>query len=247
MDSPAPATKLDAPTPPPRRVLLEFVDATLIPSSSTSPRLRSVRLDLAAGELCLIRSQVGRECLPLAEAALGILTPSGGETRVFGKNWRELPSREQLRTRSRFGRVFCREAWISNINLYENVMLPARHHSSLPDQTIEANATRWSKRFGLEELPRERAALVSAGVRRMAEWTRAFAHSPDILLLESPTRDLPDESIEKLRDAVDESLARGAAVLLQTEEERLWSGWQNSSTRRFRVEGERLCPLESPA
>lgn len=224
-----------APLTPPRQVVVEFADATLLPALGSAIPLRHVNLQLAAHEVCVVCPQRGREFLPLADAALGLLPPKSGQVLWRGRAWSDYSVDEQLGARQRFGRVFWGEAWISNLDLWDNVLLPRRHHSRLPDVQIEAQTRVWAAKFGLEDIPRRRPSLVPLAIRRVSEWVRAFADEPDVLLLEAPTRDAPDEAVERLRTAIAESARRGAAVLLQTTEERIWHGWRFEQQRNYRV------------
>src|SRR5258708_7381268 len=114
------------PSEPPRAVV-EFHHVTLLPASRRHDALNDVNLTVGEGQCVLVFSPPGHEGLPLADAALGLLAPSAGEVRILGDDWTVLAVREQLARRGRIGRVFEHDAWISNLNVLENVLLQRRH------------------------------------------------------------------------------------------------------------------------
>lgn len=229
---------------PPRRVVVEFDHATLLPAERVTLTLRNVDLLIHAGEIVIVQLVPGTESLPLVDAALGMLEPSAGVVRVNGRDWTSLLPEEQLIWRGRAGRVFNGEAWISNLTLADNVVLSRSHHTHDSIDLIAADTKRWAQRFGLEAVPAERPSLVPASIRRLCEWVRAFFHEPALLLLENPTRGAPREATEKLLSALVEAQGRGAAILLLTTDDELWSASSLQDATRFVIRDDRLLPCE---
>jgi phospholipid/cholesterol/gamma-HCH transport system ATP-binding protein len=207
------------------RAVLEFRHADFPSLPRRYGTVGPVNLTLRGGECALVVTPPGAESLPLADAALGLVAPRAGEVCFLSDDWTRLGVREQLARRGRIGRVFEHAAWINNLSVRDNVLLPRQHHTALGLERLLADARHWARRFGLAGVSAERPSSLPGGELRLAEWVRAFSLEPDLLLLEHPTRGAPRERIADLLAAVAEARTRGAAVLwLASEAEALLAG-----------------------
>ncbi len=239
---PQAAMTLD-PTPP----LLEFAQASLAPAPLLHAGIGPVSLRLAPGDLAWIDSEPGREDLPLADLAEGLLDPDTGTVSFLGASWAAMPPEETLRRRARIGRVFAGHGWISNLNVNENVTLSQRHHTRRPVGEILEEATALARALGLPELPAVRPALCAPHDRRRAEWVRALLGTPRLVLLEYPLRGVPPAFWDALVNAVAAVRSRGAAVLWLAD-----PGWDSARTAprdaaHYRLRGATLEPRDSHA
>ena len=153
--------------------------------------LSSTTFTIHSGDMALIQLQRGREELPLASAAQGLITPSSGEVRFERKNWATTNYEQQVEMRFRMGRVFDFAGWVSNLNAAENLMLAAQQHSSASDEALLDRANSWARRFGLDEIPSLRRAFLTPWKQRVLQWVRAFLNDPKLLLLERPGNNVP--------------------------------------------------------
>ncbi len=145
----------------------------------------------------------------------GIEAPPEGEVCWKGVEWRERGPREASGERGRMGCVFASGGVIANLDMDENVWLPARMHRwEGAGESIE----RWARFFGVWPLPQERAPMVKDRDRRRILWARAFAGEPEALVLERPLRDAPGEDRARLLEAVRAARAGGCAVVWIDEE-----------------------------
>lgn len=229
---------------PNRASVLEFRNVTVRQAGYHVEMLHDLTFCLRESELMLIRLEEGREHLPVAAAALGLITPREGEVLFQGEDWQLQTPEANEHRRAQIGRVFAEPRWISNLTILENVLLSRRHHTTVPDQEILENAQDWARRFGLSEIPPIRAALVPADEERRAEWVRAFHGRPKLLLLERPMYTAPGEYLAPLISAVRAACAAGAAVLWESTQTRVWTHPDLDWARRFSIEGARLRPFE---
>ena len=198
-------------------------------------------LDVALDEGACLLLEVSAEQAwpPVAEVASGLLAPAGGRVRIGGADWAGLSADAAAGWRSRIGRVFMEQAWVSNLDVDENVTLARRHHTGQSPAAIAAEADQWARRFGLAGLPATRPAGTARPDLMKAQWVRALLGSPRLLLLERPTRDVPDSDGELLLAAVQEQRERGAAVVWVTGNERALERVALDATVRWRFSGER--------
>ena len=140
----------------------------------------------------------------------GIAVPPAGEVFWKGVEWRRRGPDEAAAERGRIGCVFAASGLVLNLDMDENVWLPSRiHRRADAGEAIE----RWARFFGCWPLPPERAPAVPEQARRRILWTRAFAGSPELLVLEHPLRETSAEDRRRLLEAVAEARRAGAAVV----------------------------------
>ncbi len=152
--------------------------------------LRGLNLTIEKGETFVIlgRSGIGKSVT--LRHIVGLLHPDQGTVRVFDQNVSELTT-EQLRAhRGRIGYLFQDGALLNWFTVGENVALPLREHTRLPDAEIRE---RCMKALGMVELqdawdkyPNE----ISGGMRKRAGLARALVEEPEILLYDEPTSGL---------------------------------------------------------
>ena len=140
----------------------------------------------------------------------GIEPPPHGQVFWKGVEWRDRDPAAAAAERGRLGCVFADGGLLANLDMDENVWLPARiHRRADAAEAIEE----WARFFGVWPLPAERAPAVRERDRRKILWTRAFAGNPEALVLERPLRDVPPEDRALFLEAVRQVRAGGSAVV----------------------------------
>jgi phospholipid/cholesterol/gamma-HCH transport system ATP-binding protein len=176
--------------------------------------------------------------------AQGLVEPDSGLVTFLGEDWCAMSPDRSAERRGKIGRVFESQAWISNLDVDENVILAQRSHTARPESEIAAEAGALAGQFGLGELPRGRPAVVRRADLRRAAWVRAFIGAPQLVILENPTKDVSSDALPSLVDAVKAACGRGAAVIWMTDDARALSIVGSKSTHRFEVRGSSLIPWE---
>ena len=140
----------------------------------------------------------------------GIEPPPHGQVFWKGVEWRDRGPAAAAAERGRLGCVFGAGGLLANLDMDENVWLPARMHRRAD---AAAAIEEWARFFGVWPLPAERAPALRERDRRKIAWTRAFAGRPEALVLERPLRGVPAEDAALLRSAVARVRAAGCAVV----------------------------------
>jgi putative ABC transport system ATP-binding protein len=160
------------------------------PRAANEEALRGASIDLAAGEIVLLRGHSGSGKTTLLCALAGLLTPQQGTVRIEGVDLATLDAVARTRLRlDRFGFVFQRFALIAALRARENVELVLRaagisasEARSRADETLDA--------LGLatkaERLPHE----LSGGEQQRLGIARALAKRPAIVFADEPTSSL---------------------------------------------------------
>ncbi len=218
----------------PEKKVLRLHHVRVEPSEAYDAGLFLESMELAAGQLAMIKVQTLQTNIPFADVASGITDPGSGGSAVFEDcDWRGVSSERALDLRGRIGRVFGRSSWLSNLDIDENVMLPLRHHSRRPYGEIAREAEALARAFGMEGLPRTRPAGPGRAERRRAEWVRAFLGTPSLILLERPMLDADSRWLPLLAAQVRTARRRGAAVVWITHGGPLWSSSDLIPTFRY--------------
>lgn len=224
--------------------ILGFENVTLAAQPPYETGLDRVSVSLQRGDLFLIRIEEGLARIPFADVAEGIVDPDAGRVVFLGEDWRRMPPNRSAERRGKIGRVFETPAWISNLDVDENITLVQRHHTARPESEIVKEAEALVRRFGLEDLPRVRPAMVSRSDRRRAEWVRAFIGEPSLILLENPTKDVYLNALPGLVGAVKAARGRGASVIWMTDDARVLSKVASDSTHQYEFRVAELVPWE---
>jgi phospholipid/cholesterol/gamma-HCH transport system ATP-binding protein len=207
----------------------------------------AVEVTLRAGDLILVQPGDEQHARVLADVACGLLTPARGTVRFLGRVWSELPADQANALRGRIGQVVRRGAWLPYLSLLDNVLLAQLHHTRRPYPELCAEAARWAAWFGLPGVPTGRPDAASPGILLRAACVRAFLGAPILIVIESVSEGLRDGLLAPLVNAMRAARDRDAAVLWFCQDHDLLEDPTLPATRRLRLLGDVLVPLEGTA
>jgi len=171
--------------------------------------LKSVDLDIRRGEIFALLGPDGAGKTTLINIVCGIVTPSGGEVLVEGKNWR----RNFREARTRIGLVPQELTMDVFEPLISTVSFSRELFGRRPDpkriEEILRELSLWDKRKTiLKEL--------SGGMKRRVMIAKALAHDPDILFLDEPTAGVDVELRRDMWNMVRRLREDGTTIILTT-------------------------------
>ncbi len=166
-----------------------------------------ISLDIERGEIIGIAGGSGSGKSVLLKTLTGLHRPSAGEVRLDGKPVDKVGPAEKA---ALIGVMFQQGALFSSLSVAQNVMVPLREHTNLPDREQEEIA---AMKLELAGLPADASlkspSELSGGMVKRAALARALALDPRILFLDEPTSDLDpltasgiDELIQKLNQGL---------------------------------------------
>ena len=199
--------------------ILAVKDVTLPVSHDAGAAVSGISFTLSAGEGLVVQVSGSDDFPLLVDALSGIFQPLEGEILFSSNHWNFLSPDAAARQRHAIGRSFSRHAWLSNLDLDENITLAERHHTRRPESEIRAEAVGWGRRFGWDALPAIRPAWADSTTLRIGDWVRALLGARRLLVIEPPAEEVSIELFQRLWAAVEERRASGVAALWLVDDE----------------------------
>ncbi len=156
----------------------------------SEPVLTGINLAIQPGELTVIAGTSGCGKSTLLRGAIGLLRPSKGIIRLLGRDIANLDEEELAELRRRVGLLFQGGALINSMTIAENVALPVRQFSRLPDSVVDSLVRMKLAQVGLEDAMQKTPPELSGGMRKRAALARTLAMDPELLLCDEPSAGL---------------------------------------------------------
>jgi heme ABC exporter ATP-binding subunit CcmA len=176
------------------------------------PALAGVDLDVAAGEIVLLRGPNGAGKTTLLRLCAGLLPLTRGEGRVLGHRLDD--GRQQRALRARVGLLGHATGLYDELTVADNVRFWGRAAGASPADIEAALAG-----FGLDGRLRDvTVSRLSAGQRRRTSLACLASRRPELWLLDEPHAGLDQAWRDALDSLVRAAVAAGATVLLSSHE-----------------------------
>jgi phospholipid/cholesterol/gamma-HCH transport system ATP-binding protein len=154
-------------------------------------------LDVRRSETFAIVGGSGSGKTMLLREIIMLHRPQEGAIRLLGEDVLALDETRAAQLRQRIGVMFQKGGLFASMTVAENVAMPLREFTGLPDTLIEEIAARKIALTGLEaEAGRKYPAELSGGMHQRAALARAIALDPEVLFLDEPTAGLDPASAD---------------------------------------------------
>ncbi len=155
--------------------------------------VRGIDFFVEEGEFVAIVGESGSGKSTLLYLLSGVEKPTEGEVEVLGRNLFEISDKEMARLRrEEFSFVYQFDNLVSNLNVYENIILPL----SLSKKDLKNEESKIEELFsylGIENCKNSFPNELSGGEQQRASLARALAINPKLIFLDEPTGSLDAE------------------------------------------------------
>ena len=170
--------------------------------------LKNVSFKINKGEVFTILGGSGSGKTTITKCIVGLLKPTSGSVKVFGKDITQINPLELNELRKEVGYVFQGAALFDSLKVWENVVFYYLEHSHMKEKELKEIALTYLKMVGLGEhtlglYPSE----LSGGMKKRVGIARAIATQPKLVIYDEPTSGLDpitsrliDNLIKELRD-----------------------------------------------
>jgi phospholipid/cholesterol/gamma-HCH transport system ATP-binding protein len=152
--------------------------------------LDAIKLDVFVGETLVILGGSGSGKSTLLRLMIANVKPDGGDIIALGKSICNMAPAELEEYRKSVGVLFQSGALYNSMTVADNVALPLREHTQLPEETIEIMVKIKLELVGLREHAEKRPSELSGGMKKRAGLARALSLDPKILFYDEPSAGL---------------------------------------------------------
>ncbi len=153
--------------------------------------LRDVSWQVKRGETVAVigESGCGKTCI--LKLLIGLLRPTAGRVWFDGQSWADMPERELVKQRLRFGFLFQGAALFDSMTVFENVSFSLREQRRAGGAALREIVHQRLREVGLSEgVESKKPAELSGGMKKRVGLARALAVDPEIILYDEPTTGL---------------------------------------------------------
>jgi putative ABC transport system ATP-binding protein len=181
--------------------------------SAFRPLIAGLDLQLARGEILIVRgaAQCGRSLL--LRLIAGLETPDAGSVRVAGEDLFRLGPRGRRQLRRSMGLLLAGVGLVGDWSARENLVAAARLAGAGAGEARE-RAMAALDRLGVAHTAELRCAGLATGLAHRVALARALVHRPALLLLDDPFDPLDAAGAASVADVLLQFAGAGVAVLV---------------------------------
>lgn len=201
------------------QITLECTGVTKTYRSTDPPTqvLHGIDLTVAEGEFVVIMGASGSGKSTLLYSISGMDRPTTGTVRLEGRDLTSLGDHEMSQVRlTRMGFVFQQAYFLSNLNIRDNVLLPALKAAPKQTAQVVSRVDALLDRFGIGHVKQHGITEVSGGQLQRASICRALAGEPAIVFADEPTGALNSSMTLEVMDALSGIHAEGRTIVMVT-------------------------------
>lgn len=175
--------------------------------------LAGVSLTVNAGEIVAVLGQNGSGKTTLAKCVAGIITPTSGDLRLFGRDTTEIPQLELARY---VGYLFQNpDHQIFSESVFDEVAFGPRNIGIKGDE-LKARTRAALETVGMAERRTDDPFALTKGDRQRTALASVLAMEPKIIILDEPTTGLDFEEVRSVMELLRDLNRKGITIIIVT-------------------------------
>ncbi len=164
--------------------------------------MQNLSLDVVEGAITCIIGLSGAGKSTILRLLNGLKMPDTGKVFVQDKEITGMKERELIDLRRTIGFAFQFSALFDSLTIGENVALPLREHTKMPEDEIRKLVSETLESVGLAHVEDRFPAELSGGMVKRAGFARAVVTNPQAVLYDEPTTGLDPIITHVLTDTI---------------------------------------------
>lgn len=152
--------------------------------------LDGITLSIYQGEITTIIGKSGGGKSVLLKHIIGLVEPDTGQILFNGQPLSGMKRPQRKTLKRKFSYMFQGNALFDSLTVYENVSLPLKETTSLPDKEIRRRASEKMAHLDIRGIEDKYPSQLSGGMRKRVALARALMTDPEIILFDEPTTGL---------------------------------------------------------
>ena len=152
--------------------------------------LKESNLSIYQGEVTTIIGKSGEGKSVLLKHIIGLLQPDSGQILFKGQSFSEMHKGERRELKKKFSYMFQSNALFDSMTIFENISLPLKEGSNLPEAKIRNLVRGKMEQLDLHEIDDKYPSQLSGGMKKRVALARALVTDPEIVLFDEPTTGL---------------------------------------------------------
>lgn len=184
--------------------------------------LDGVNMEIEKGGFVAVMGPSGSGKSTLLFALSGMDSITSGSVMFGDTELSKLPENERADVRrTRMGFIFQQPTMLKNLDLLDNIILPAAQDGKKNMAKLTQKAKSMMKKTGIGGLENREITEVSGGQLQRAGICRALMNSPEILFADEPTGALNSKSAEAIMGLLTNINGEGTAILIVTHDAKI--------------------------
>jgi putative ABC transport system ATP-binding protein len=198
-------------------ITLNNISKTFLTEEIETRAINAINLEIYQGEYLSLSGQSGCGKSTLL-SLLGLLdTPSSGHYLIAGNDVSMLSRDQRAKIRSeQIGFVFQSFNLISDLTVFENVMLPLTYQTGKSKKVIQAKVEEVLAKVEMSHRKKHYPSQLSGGQQQRVAVARALVNDPTIILADEPTGNLDSKNAQAVLQLFDKLHDEGATICMVT-------------------------------
>ncbi|MCR5249462.1 MAG: ABC transporter ATP-binding protein [Lachnospiraceae bacterium] len=183
--------------------------------------ISNVDVSVYEGDFTVIMGASGSGKSTLLYALSGMDRATSGEVNLDGKDIVTMNEKELAGLRNtKFGFIFQQIHLVSNLTIFENIVVPGYHNRSDSRAEVEKLAESLMEKMNIKEIKSHLPAQCSGGEQQRCAIARALINKPSLVFADEPTGALNRRNTTEVLDLLTKCNEEGQSILMVTHDQR---------------------------